>query len=1010
MKTSFFTLLLCSFIGQALLAQTYIMDDNFVSDDSGTLYDSGGPVDGYGDNEDFIFIICPTGNLGCLNLNFVTFDVAEGDILLVYDGPEDSEDALLGSFTGGESPGTLSAESGCITVAFVSDDVSEDNDGFQLNWEVCPVPSACPEISIPPQPAICGAECVTISANVGQIKETTDYTVQEITYNPFPFDEGILLSVPIDDSWSEVVDLGFDFCFFGEIYDQIIVGTNGIISFNVADAGGYCEWPIDAPFADPDGVTNSIAFPFHDTDPSVGGTIFYDTFGEAPCRTFIVSYSEVPMFSCNELLATQQVVIYEGTNVIDVYMENKPLCPTWNSGEAILGIQNADGTQAVVPEGYNAVDNPNWEVTDEAWRFAPSGATDQSVVWFDATGAEIGTGNVIEVCPLETSIFDYTAEVTYNLCNGETLVLNDDITLAIGGDISLESNITVGQCGAANGAISLTVSGGSGDFSYEWSNAGITAEITDLQTGFYDVTVTDNADGGCVITETFFVECIAISVTGTSTPSSCDGLADGSISLTVDGGTPPFTYVWDNGTTTGSGDGLEILDLVAGTYNIDVTDASGNVASTSVEVGLNQTFAVAAEAVDASCENASDGSIVLTVTDGTEPYSFSYSGAAEGSGEGAQIDDLGIGTYDIVLTDANGCVANTAATVGFAATLSVSGIASNASCNGIADGSIALDIADGTAPFTYTYTGVSEGTGEGTEIVDLASGMYEVNVVDANGCDATTNVMVGADFEYEVLHLEGCDELSLTYTAYLSINGGALPYTVTGDYEGTITEDFEVTIAGIFDFGESYSLTVTDANGCVQSFEASPDCGTLPVELLRLTGEVTDNGNLVMWQVGSETNCDYYTVERSVNGNDFTYLGTVGGQGTTSQAQSYDLLDTNPPIGKAYYRLTQTDFDGTTYYLGSVMLNRAAEGGLQINEVLPVPAGDVLQVNFATLAAEKVTVNLFDVAGRLMMVNELDSQEGANNLSLDVSHLSTGVYSLVLRTNSEMAVQMIVKD
>ena len=90
--------------------------------------------------------------------------------------------------------------------------------------------------------------------------------------------------------------------------------------------------------------------------------------------------------ACNSMLATHMAVLYETTNVIDIYIKDKPLCTGWNSGNAAVGIQNDAGTTAFVPPGRNT---GQWTATDEAWRFTPAGPSIIDFAWLDNTGAVI---------------------------------------------------------------------------------------------------------------------------------------------------------------------------------------------------------------------------------------------------------------------------------------------------------------------------------------------------------------------------------------------------------------------------------------------------------------------------------------------------------------------------------------------------------------------------------------------------------------------------------------------
>ena len=111
--------------------------------------------------------------------------------------------------------------------------------------------------------------------------------------------------------------------------NQIIIGSNGVVSFNVGSANGYCSWSFSTSIPNSSiPYPNSINGAYHDIDPSVSGShdVNYAVLGTYPCRTFVVNYYNVPHYQCNNLTTTQQIVLYETTNVIEVYIDDKP---TW---------------------------------------------------------------------------------------------------------------------------------------------------------------------------------------------------------------------------------------------------------------------------------------------------------------------------------------------------------------------------------------------------------------------------------------------------------------------------------------------------------------------------------------------------------------------------------------------------------------------------------------------------------------------------------------------------------
>lgn len=283
--------------------------------------------------------------------------------------------------------------------------------------------------------------CVTLEATYLELGETTDYTIEQIPYNP-PYQFNCLrnpVSVNVDDVWSPIINLPFNFCFYGNNYDQCLIGSNGLITFDLVNntPGGYSAWPFSSNVPSASLFRNSIFGVFHDIDPSVGGTVGWELITlNTGCRALVASWEDIPMFSsvCNSILYTGMIVLYENTNVIEVYVREKNVCPTWNDGNAIVGIQNATGTQGVAAPNRNGLD-ANWTVSNEAWRFVPSGAPNNFIEWFvgpTATGPVIGTSNTITVCP--TSTTQYTARVTYNLCNGRVVRRTGTTTVTVTGD------------------------------------------------------------------------------------------------------------------------------------------------------------------------------------------------------------------------------------------------------------------------------------------------------------------------------------------------------------------------------------------------------------------------------------------------------------------------------------------------------------------------------------------------------------------------------------------------
>lgn len=235
-----------------------------------------------------------------------------------------------------------------------------------------------------------------------------------------PTDAGIT----IDDQYSSVHPIGFTFNFYGNNYTQLLIGPNGTLCFDIANAGMYTSWVISAALLGNATVKNSICGPWCDIDvspaPPSSGIITYSTTGTAPFRKYIVTFCKTHMFSCTTTWTSTQIILYETTNVIETHIATKPVCAGWNGGYAIVGVQNATGTAATVAPGR---DYPSvYTCTNEAWRFTPNATLSSYAVasityapvplassliyWYNTTtNTFLGTGTTMVVSPSSNTTY-----------------------------------------------------------------------------------------------------------------------------------------------------------------------------------------------------------------------------------------------------------------------------------------------------------------------------------------------------------------------------------------------------------------------------------------------------------------------------------------------------------------------------------------------------------------------------------------------------------------------------
>ncbi|NDJ00143.1 T9SS type A sorting domain-containing protein, partial [Flavobacterium sp. LaA7.5] len=227
-----------------------------------------------------------------------------------------------------------------------------------------------------------------------------------------------------------------------------------------------------------------------------------------------------------------------------------------------------------------------------------------------------------------------------------------------------------------------------------------------------------------------------LSASGTATNVSCNAGSNGSVDLTVTGGTAPYTYLWNNTATT-----QDLSGLTAGIYEVTVTDANGCTATASVTVTQPTVLSASGTATNVSCNAGSNGAVDLTVTGGTAPYTYVWNNTATTE----DLTGLEAGIYDVTVTDANGCTATTSVTVTQPEAIVVAAeVDTNVSCFEGTDGSVTINLTNGVAPFEYvidgtTWSGVPEAT---LSVEGLSAGTYPISVTDANGCTATGSVTI----------------------------------------------------------------------------------------------------------------------------------------------------------------------------------------------------------------------------------------------------------------------------
>ncbi|MBN4071097.1 T9SS type A sorting domain-containing protein, partial [Crocinitomix catalasitica] len=226
----------------------------------------------------------------------------------------------------------------------------------------------------------------------------------------------------------------------------------------------------------------------------------------------------------------------------------------------------------------------------------------------------------------------------------------------------------------------------------------------------------------------------------------------------------------------------------------------------------------------------------------------------------------------------------------------------------------------------------------------------------------------------------------------------------TSTAQGAIVHTY--TIAGLY----TVSLTVTDLFGCSASFSETVDVGCLilPIELVSFDGTYNRENVNLSWKTSSEINNDYFTVEKSLNGHDFTFLAEVNAAGNSAAVNTYGAIDPRPSIGVNYYRLKQTDFDGNYHYSKPISINVINNN--ETFKVFPNPTQHSAEVFFNSVSEDETEIKIIDASGRVVFSQTINSTIGTNRIDLNTAEFAEGVYFLTLTNKFEMLGTKFVKE
>jgi len=580
--------------------------------------------------------------------------------------------------------------------------------------------------------------------------------------------------------------------------DVVVTGGSGTINHSWSN-GSITEDLINVPFG-----------------------IYTDTISDANCEVIITA----AISNSNQFNATSEVVnptcSSPNSGEINVLFDNnggaQPFVFSWspNTADFTQSVSNlSPGTyQVIITDDANCIDTVITTI-------APLPNISLSTTKIDATcGNSDGSINLTVDGGSGTYIFEWSnsesTEDVSNLPIGEYTVLVKDaadtscssttqVTIVNGNQPVSSFEVTNSSCTINDGAINLTMTPASNDYTFQWSGLNsfneTTEDINGLAAGQYSVIIL-NTETTCTLNDTVIVTLNqAPELSATVVNTSC-GQNNGLIDVTITGGTQPISVLWDNFSIA-----EDQIDLAPGQYSILVSDAANCSVNATYEILPSTQPAISSVSINPTCGNDT-GSVSVTITDATNPtiYNWAFNGSDFSNAD--NLENLAAGTYILEAIDGAGCTLLDTAVLVYPNQPTLTTTITNAQC-GTSTGAIDLSVTGGSAAFTYYWTFEGDTISNNQDISLLAFGCYDMNVVDANGCEVSTQACILNEnapiITFEVVQ-PSCNLDNGSITA--NIQGGIAPFTFV--WSGNTSDSSSVVNVG----SGNYQLTVTDDNGC----------------------------------------------------------------------------------------------------------------------------------------------------------------------------------------------------
>ncbi|MBL4905738.1 MAG: gliding motility-associated C-terminal domain-containing protein, partial [Flavobacteriaceae bacterium] len=604
----------------------------------------------------------------------------------------------------------------------------------------------------------------------------------------------------------------------------------------------------------------------------------------------------------------------------------------------------------------------------------PSGGSGNYTFSWTKDGAPFATTEDL------TNIGPGDYEVTLTDSNGCSITADYTITEPLELILIVDNVVNVLCFGADTGSIAISVSGGTGAYTYAWTKDGVAyssaEDLNNLEAGLYEITLTDAA--GCTIIEPITItQTDEITVDYTKTDITCTGGNNGSINLNLSGGVAPYTYTWSD-----LGNGLTRTNLAAGIYTITVTDSLDCTVVEAIEITTQSTLNLNAIVTNISCFGENDGSIELNITGEQAPLTVTWQDDASA---GVDRNNLTPGTYSVTILDGTGCSINQNFTINEPATIVLDAIITNATdCDNPNSGAIDLQVTGGTAPFTYVW---SQGA-TSEDLIALGANNYTVTVTDSRGCQqqATYTVTRRAPIELEVLTTANpnCSDKTVSQRNELVITGGIAPYAITWSSGVVSGANGEIMETG--QNGTTIIVEVTDALGCVKEL-------IFDIDLFEIGTPDFDYTSLSFTSFGTLSINDPITFTSTSTGDPVSYQWDFGdGSSSTAQNPIHDFKE----VGSYLVTLTVTYPYGCSYSVQQLLAL-----GLGYGLVVPTaftPNGDGINDTLRPVFTGMNTVHMsvYDTWGAIVYKESGTAINGWDG-TINGASAENGNYSIVVQ-------------